>query len=312
MKILFVGSGTFGLPTLEALRKSSHNVVGIVTQPLRPRGRGRKIKEQPIESRARELGLKVLAPEKVNAPDSLAQIARLVPDVIVVAAYGALLSKAFVASARKECVNLHPSLLPKYRGAAPIVAAILAGEKEIGITLLRLSQELDAGDILLQEKIPLGNDENAPDVTKHLAGIGAKLVIRALDLIERGELTASPQDHRLATYVPKLKKEDARVDWSKKALEIHNQVRAYYEWPGSFTCVGDKALKILKTHVAADRADEKPEPGTVLEISRLEGIRVQAGEGSLFIERLQIEGGRPMDHRSFLNGHPLRAGFRFG
>ncbi len=306
-----MGSGTFGLPVLDAFRASRHQVTAVVTAVDKPQGRGRVMTASPIKLWAEKQDIRVLTPLKLNTVESVAELRSVAADVFVVASYGALLSKEVLEIPLRGCINVHPSLLPKYRGASPVVQALLDGEKRTGMTIMVMAAALDAGDVLLQEPVDIGSDENARDLTDRLAVMGGKMTVRAIDLIEAGRSERIPQDHARATYCSKLKKEDARLDWNWSAQKIHDHVRALSIWPGTVTQWNGRNLKILTTRLADEAAVVTREPGEILEINPQQGIRIQAGRGSLWVLGLQPEGARAMDHRDFVNGSKHQPGVRF-
>ena len=320
MKILFMGSGTFGLPVLDAIHASKHPLAAVVTAVDKPQGRGRILTASPAKVWAEANGIPVFTPSKINAPESVAALKAFGADVFVVASYGALLSQEILAVPAKGCINVHPSLLPKYRGASPVVQALLDGEKRTGMTIMAMAAELDSGDVLLQEAVDIGEQEDARDLTARLAALGGRMTVEALDRLETGRAPRAPQDHSRATYCSKLKKDNARLDWSWTAERICNHVRALIVWPGSVTLWNGRSLKILRAR--ADRnierddrgvertADRPTRPGEVIEASG-KGIRVQAGEGAVWLEKVQPEGARPMDHKDFLNGSSVKPGSLF-
>jgi len=308
MKLILFGAGNFGLPCLRALDQSHHEVLGIVTTPDKPQGRGKHIQASPLKSLAQELSAPVIPIEKVNQEASLQTLASYSADVFCVVSFGTLLSNRFLALPKHGCVNVHPSLLPKYRGASPIAQALMDGEETVGTSTMRVSEEMDAGDVLLQDSIQLKGDENAEEVWNTLADLSAPLLVKTLDLLEKGKLNETPQDASQATYCSKLDKTHAVIDWSLSAEEIHNRVRGLYLWPGTATHLKAKSLKILKTKKAQESSDEIP--GTVIQIDKHEGIRVSTGGGTLWIQRLQLEGKPAMTAQSFLNGHPIEVGER--
>jgi len=246
MNILFFGAGAFGLPALEALKNSSHRLLGIVTTPDKPRGRGRKVTASPLKEWARAAGVPGLPGGNVNEGASLERFRGLGADVFVVISFGVIFSDEFLKTAPRGCVNVHPSLLPKYRGASPVVQAILEGDRTVGTTIMRIAPKLDSGDILLQEAVELEGEENAAQVWDRLADLSGGLLVHALDLLEKNRLQGKPQDENLATYCSKLSKKDGVIDWSLAAPALHNRVRAFFQWPGSVTRAGDADLKVLR------------------------------------------------------------------
>jgi methionyl-tRNA formyltransferase len=310
LKALFFGAGTFGLETLEALVRSRHAIRGLVTPPARPSGRGLKAAETPLGRLGRAKGLPVFEIPDVNAAEGLRAVAAAGADVFVVVSFGTIFSRDFLRIPPRGTVNLHASLLPKYRGASPVAYALLAGERETGVTTLLLSERLDAGGILLQEKTAIGPDEDARGLGERLARLGAGLVVRTLDGLEAGRLEPRPQDERAATYAPKLKKEDGWIDWARPAEEIRNRVRAFAAWPGTRTRIGALEAAVVRCAVSPSRA--RGRPGEVLDPADPGGLLVATGEGALLIRELQPAGGRVMSHREFLNGHRVARGLVLG
>lgn len=319
MKVLFLGTPTFALPIFQRLLKSSHSVVAVVTQPDRPRGRGQKVEPSPVKEAARAAGLPVLEPKDPSAPDFLRAVGIAAPDCAIVVAYGRLLPRSFLELFPKGVYNLHASLLPKYRGAAPIPWALIRGEQETGVTLFRLDEQLDHGPILLRRQTPIPPEEDAVSLARRLADLGAEAIGEALDPLAAGPIALEPQDESGATLAPRLTKESGRIDWNETAQEIHNLVRGVQPWPGAFTSLGGKLLKILAARsekdaqqpfVRSSSKHERKPPGTVLSADPPTGLWVQTGKGTLQILRLQPEGGKPLAAADFLRGHLLRAGDR--
>jgi methionyl-tRNA formyltransferase len=305
-----MGSGTFGLPVLDALAASRHEVAAVVTAPDKPQGRGRVLTPSPIKVWADAKKISALTPSKLNTPETIAQLKSAGADVFVVASYGALLSEEVLALPPRGCVNVHPSLLPLYRGASPVVQALLDGRTRTGMTIMAMAKDLDAGDILLQKGVEAGTDEDARGLTDRLARMGGEMTVQALDLLEAGKLERVPQDHKTATYCSKLKKEHGRIDWTAPARVVHDHVRALVIWPGSFTTRNGKQIKVLKTRLVA--SDDTPsEPGRVLGTRAPGGLIVKCGDGPIAIEELQPEGGRPMHWKDFVNGSSIKPGDRF-
>ena len=312
MKIIFFGSGSFALPALIALVSSPHEILGVVTPKDKPRGRGLKVTESPVRALAGQKGIRILDLSNVNDASSLKVLEGLRADVFVTVSYGQILSPRFLNLSPKGCVNLHPSLLPKFRGASPVRAALLKGEKETGVTTFKIVEKLDAGDIYFQESLPLSGDENAQELSIRLAEMGAKCVVRTLDLMETGQLQSRPQNESRATKAPKLKKEDSWIDWKLGAKELHNHVRAFFGWPGSRTTMSDKELILLKTTFEDEGDASSFVPGELVRIHDSEGLCVATGRGFLWIKELKLAGKRAMPYRDFLNGHPLKTGVIFG
>lgn len=307
MKVLFMGSGTFGLPVLEAIRDSSHKVICAVTAPDKPQGRGKVMTPSPVKVWAEANGAQAMTPAKLNTPEAVAELRAVGADVFVVASYGALLSTEVLGIPPGGCINVHPSLLPRHRGASPVVQSLLEGETTTGMTIMRMAKELDAGDILLQEPVQVSEDEDARGLTDRLARLGGQMTVRALDLLEKNQIQAVPQDGLKATYCKKLKKEDGRIDWSEPARRIHDRVRALTIWPGTFTTRKGKIIKILRVRpVSAAAAGAKP--AQVVDLR--EGL-IRCGDGVLAIQELQPEGGRAMSWKDYVNGSSIKAGDSF-
>lgn len=305
MRIVFMGSGPLSCRSLEALCScQGHTLVGAVTPPDKPKGRELKTSSCEARALAESRGIPVLSPSNVNDPASVAAVRALRPDLVVVVAYGQILKRELLELPPRGCINVHPSLLPKYRGAAPIQWAIANGDRVTGVTLMYLSQRMDAGDIILQESMAIQDDDTGGTLHDKLAGLGGELLVKTVDLIAAGRVTRTPQVESEATYVPKLTKEDGRIDWTKPALEIHNRVRAFSPWPGSFcTVAGKGTLRVMKARV------ESPEEaaGEVLEASG-DGPLVATGSGSLRLLQVQPEGRKSMTGSAYLNGHALKKG----
>ncbi len=326
MKVLFLGTPAFAVPALEKLLKSGHKVVGAVTQPDRPRGRCRTPQPPAVKELALSKSLPVFQPERPSDPAFLAEIKKLGADCAAVVAYGRILPKEFLSIFRHGAVNLHASLLPKYRGAAPIQWALIRGEQETGVTVFELDEQMDHGPVILQQKTPIKPDEDAAALAARLSEIGATALIEALDLIDTGMTSPVPQEEAQATQAPLLTKEDGLIRWELPAAEIRNRIRGMQPWPGAATGTGDKALKILSATADPEPFDpvtlsqppvtlslskrDRPAPGTLLLADPHQGLFVQTGKGVLRIERLQPSGGNPMSAAEFLRGHPLPPGSR--
>jgi methionyl-tRNA formyltransferase len=308
LRVVFFGTPEFAVPTLDALLGSRHDVAGVVTQPDRPSGRGQKTTAGPIKARALASGTPVLQPDRLRDPAFLDALAALRADIGVVAAYGKILTDAVLAAPRLGMVNVHASLLPRYRGAAPVHRAIMAGERETGVTIMQVVKALDAGPMLATVARPIEPDETSVDVERDLAVRGAALLLTTLDAVSAGTAHAMPQADADATYAPRLVKEDGIVDWSRTAEALHNQIRGLHPWPHAFTFVRGRRL-ILHRSTVASRATMEAEPGTVVEAA--DRLTVATGAGTLRIDVIQAEGKRPMPAHDFLAGHPLTPGERF-
>ena len=308
MVVVFFGTPRFAVPTLQHLLDSAHSVAGVVTQPDRPRGRGQKVTFAPVKALALEHDLPVFQPDRLKPPGVAEALRAWQPDIAVVAAYGRIIPEPLLTIPRLGMINVHASLLPKYRGAAPVHRAVMNGDVETGVTIMRVVKELDAGPMLAKVTRPIGPDETSDVVERDLAERGAALLVEVLDRLSAGEATQEVQDFMLCTYAPKLTKEEGLIDWNLPAIFIHNRVRGLYPWPHAYTYLDGRRLIVLKTSVAP--ATAVAEPGTVLDTS--DGIQVATGHGErLVIEQIQPEGKRPMTAREFLTGHPISAGARF-
>jgi methionyl-tRNA formyltransferase len=308
LRIVFFGTPAFAVPTLEALLASRHSVVAVVTQPDRPRGRGQKTTHAPVKASAMAAGVAVLQPDSMNDSGFVAALSALNADLGVVAAFGKLLTDAVLAVPHRGMVNVHASLLPRYRGAAPVHRAIIAGEHETGITIMRVVKALDAGPMLATTRRPIGPDETSEDVERDLARIGAALAISTIERIVDGRISEVAQNDADATYARRLVKDDGVTDWTRPAEQIHNLIRGLHPWPHAFTFLGDKRFILLRSAPSAEIANARA--GTVLEAVG-DRLRVATGSGVLNILELQAEGRRPMPVRDFLAGHAeLRRGVR--
>jgi methionyl-tRNA formyltransferase len=310
LRIVFFGTPQFAVPTLAALVASRHDICGVVTQPDRPSGRGHRLSNSPVKARALEHGLPIAQPQRLREPDFLATIREWHADLGVVAAYGKLIPEDLLALPRLGMINLHASLLPKYRGAAPIQRAIIDGELETGVTIMRMVKELDAGRMLAKAARPIDPDETADLVERDLAELGAPLLVSVVDRMAAGEeIPGDIQDYMITSYAPRLTKEEGLVDWTLPARFVHNRVRGLYPWPHAYTYLNGERLIILRTVVEPAPTDLAP--GTVVDVSG-DAIRVATGHsGQVAVTELQPEGRRRMKAKEFLAGHPLRAGARF-
>lgn len=309
LRIVFLGTAEFALPSLEALAQGSDGVAAVVTRPDRPAGRGRKLRPPPVKEAAQKLGLPVLQPERASHPEGLTSLRDLSPDLFVVAAYGEILREEALALPRLGAINLHASLLPKYRGAAPIQRALLAGERETGVTVQRMVRELDAGDIVVQRSLSIGDEENWGSLHDRLAALGAEAVTEAVDLIRRGEAPRVRQDAEQVTLAPPVKTMELLIDWHRPSAEIARRVRAFAPRPGARTTRAGAFLKVLAARDAGNGG--KGVPGRVAEISG-EGFSVEAAEGRLWVLSVQPAGGKPMSAAEYARGYRLECGERLG
>lgn len=310
MKIIFLGTGEIAIPSFRALLHSEHEVLALVTQPDKPVGRRSEPQPPAIKVVAHEAGIPVMQPEKVRSRESLAALAELAPEVIVVMAYGQMLPQKLIEIPARAIINLHASLLPKYRGASCIQGALKNGDAETGWTVMHVVKALDAGDVILADPLVISEQETAQSLHDRLAEAAPRSLLRALELFVTGEDTRTPQEESLMTYVPKLEREDGRVDWTTGGDALERTIRAYHTWPGTFTTFLDpkgksKRLKIFPP-VVFDSAEGKP--GEVLPFALEEeraGLRVACGSGSLILSEVQAEGSRRMTACDFLNGFPV-------
>ncbi len=306
MKIVFMGTPEFAVPSLKALVGAGHEICGVFTQPDKPKNRGMKLQEPPVKEYALSIGLPVFQPAKVRDGEALGILQALNPDLIAVAAYGKILPVDILALPRLGCVNVHSSLLPKYRGAAPINWAILNGEDETGVTIMYMAEGMDTGDILTQAKTPIGLNENAAQLFVRLADIGAGLLVETVAALEAGKVSPVPQDSARASYAPMLSKEQSPLDWTRSARQLHNHVRGLYPWPSALMVLDGIRCKVLQTALAGESGGKTP--GTVLQADK-KGLRVACGDGqALDILELQPNGKKAMSSPAFLLGHPISLG----
>jgi methionyl-tRNA formyltransferase len=307
-RIVFFGSPTFAIPTLKNLLQGPDEVIAVVTQPDREKGRGRKVIPCPVKEVALQSGLSLSQPETVKEEAFQEKIQNFQSELFVVVAYGQILPKSLLQLPKYGAVNVHASLLPKYRGAAPILWAILKGEKITGVTTMIMDEGMDTGDILLQAEIPIGGEETNETLHDQLALLGAQLLWETVQRMKKGDLQPFPQDHSKATYAPPLKKKDGQIDWSKEAKEIDRQVRALNPWPGTFTIWHGQLLKIFKGKVR--EGISKGKAGMVNWVG-LDFIEIGTGKDAYLIQEVQLEGKRRMSVREFLAGHPISVGATF-
>ena len=310
MILVFCGTPRFAVPTLEKLVESRHAVPLVVTQPDRPRGRGMEMTRSPVKEAALRLGLPIAQPDKIKSNDELrAQLAAIHPDAIIVVGYGRIIPQWMIDLPRFGNLNLHASLLPKYRGAAPIQWAIANGESITGVTTMRIDAGLDTGDILLQRELPIESDDTAETLGPRLAAVGAGLMVETLRELESGQVRLVPQDHAKATLAPILKKEDGRIDFARTANEVHNRLRGFQPWPGAYTTFRSKTLQVHKARPAEWIV--RLDPGEIA----VEGTRLLAGCGqgtALELVEIQMEGKRRMRAREFINGYRPKTGDHLG
>jgi methionyl-tRNA formyltransferase len=304
-KIVFMGTPVFAVPTLDALHESRHHLLKIVTQPDRPRGRGRKVTPPPVKERALELGYEVYQPETIKSPEACQNISSLEPDIFIVIAFGKIIPKALLEIPPKGAINLHASLLPKYRGPAPIQWAIINGETETGVTTMRLDEGMDTGDILLSSPVAIRSEDTSATLHDRLAAEGARLIMETLDRLADNTVSPVPQNPLHATYAPLLSKKDGHIDWTQPAEVLENFIRGVTPWPGAFTFCGDMRLKIFKANYVA--IDSRHAPGTVL-VSFPDELRIATGKGTLLIREIQGASGKCLHTKDFLCGCTIEPG----
>lgn len=307
LRIIFMGTPDFACPTLTKLIERGEDVIAVVTQPDRPKGRGQKLVPPPVKVIAEEHGIPVLQPLKVRAPEVIDGIRELNPDLIVVVAFGQILPQSLLDIPKHGCINIHASLLPRYRGAAPLNWCLINGETETGITTMQMDAGLDTGDMLVKRAIPIGPDEDAQSLHDRLSLLGAETINETLDRLLAGTLTREKQDDSLTCYAPMLKKEDGLIDWNREPQQIKNLVRGFTPWPGAYTSLDGKTLKLYKVSVTEGNG----KPGEVITAGK-DGIIVACGSGSLRIEELQLEGRKRLSASEFLAGCRLEPGSRLG
>ena len=308
LKIIFAGTPDFSVFPLKALLDSPHEVIAVYTQPDRPAGRGRELKPSPVKQVALDAGLTVYQPVNFKDEKDLELLESLQADVMVVVAYGLILPQRVLDAPKHGCLNIHASILPRWRGAAPIQRAIQAGDEETGVTIMQMEAGLDTGPMLLIEKIKIGEAETGGQLHDRLAPLGASALIKTLELLVAGNLQPQIQDDNLAVYAHKLDKKEAEIDWSQPAEQIHRDIRAFNPWPVSYTYLENKSLRIWESLVV--NAEQDVEPGTVVSTSS-EGIDVATGKGLLRIVQLQPQGKRVMSSRDYLNANDPK-GKQFG
>ena len=321
MKIIFMGTPDFAASALEKIVEAGHEITLVVTQPDKPKGRSGELQVSDVKACALKHGFPVFQPERIKLPENVAYLKNYEADIYVVAAFGQILSQEILDIPRFGCVNIHASLLPKYRGAAPIQQAIIDGEKTTGVTIMQMAAGMDTGDILLQREIPIDDNETGGGLFDKLSELGAELIVEALPKIERGELTPVPQDEELATKCGKLSKNMGKIDFNKNAVAIRNLVRGLNPWPSAFTRHDGKMLKIW----VADALDDKQVkefsgnaevlknavPGTVSFVTK-EAIGVATGKGTLVLKEVQLEGKKRMLVKDFLLGNKIEIGTKLG
>jgi methionyl-tRNA formyltransferase len=307
MNIVFFGSSEFAVPALTALAQSHHKILCVVTQPDREKGRHLRLEATAVKEAALGLSLPLYQSDSANSAQSLNFLVSRGADIFVVVSYGQILSAQVLAIPKRLCLNAHASLLPKYRGAAPINWALIRGEKESGVSIIKMVTQMDAGPLILQKAVAITEAETAITLQHKLAALAASLILQALELIEKQDFKLAAQQERLASLAPKLKKEDGLIDWGKPAAQIHNLIRGTLPWPGAFTYYKGRILKIYKAEATNQKSEVTSKPGEIIEVSKKE-ITVATGDGNLAIGELQIEGKRRITAEEFIAGHKIRPG----
>jgi methionyl-tRNA formyltransferase len=304
LRTVFMGTPDFALQTLQGLIDAGCKLVGVYTQPDRPKGRGKQLAEPPVKALAQRHGIPVYQPARLRQPETVAELRALTPDLIVVVAYGQILPKSVLDIPRCGCINVHASLHPKYRGAAPINKAIIDGETQTGITTMYMDVGLDTGDMLVKQSLAIGPDETAGQLHDRLAALGRAAMEETLRRLCAGTLQRTPQDDGQSSYAPMMKKEDGRIDWHRSAIEIHNQVRGLDPWPGAYTTLNGELLKLAGT---SPHKEERGAPGSIVAADG-KGIRIACGSGTLLVRELQLAGRKRLAAADFLRGCPLAPG----
>ncbi len=306
MRVIFMGTPDFAVPVLKALKEAGHDVVLVVSQPDRQKGRGKKVLYTPVKECALEYDLPVYQPEKIKAEGVYEELASYQPDVMVVAAFGQILPKKVLELPKYGCINVHASLLPKYRGAAPIQWAVINGEEYSGVSIMQMAEGLDTGDVILQEKLKIAEDETGESLFDKLSILGGKACVEALKQLEDGSATFTSQDHASSSYAKMLKKDMGRIDFGKDAREIERLIRGLYPWPSAYTTLHQKTLKIFKAQVVSSFGKE---PGTILRPDK-DTLILQCGKDALKVLEVQLEGKKRMEIQDFLRGYQVEDGER--
>ncbi|CAM2820681.1 methionyl-tRNA formyltransferase [Paenibacillus sediminis] len=309
MNIVFMGTPAFAVPSLEMLIEEGYNIVGVVTQPDRPQGRKKVLMPTPVKEVALKHGLPVLQPQRMRSPEAIAEVAALKPDLIITAAYGQIIPKDILDLPRLGCINVHGSLLPKYRGGAPIQRAIINGETETGITIMYMAEGLDTGDMITRTVVPIEDEDTSGTMFEKLSYAGAELLKATLPDLIAGRVTRTPQDDSEATYAKNLTREDEKIDWSKTSRDIYNQVRGLVPFSGGFTLWEGEVFKVwaVKKPGTYTPAASSEVPGTVLSLTD-QGIEVKSGDGSVWLTKVQPAGKKVMDAEQFIRGTSMKKG----
>lgn len=306
-----MGTPDFAVPSLEMLINEGYKVVAVVTQPDKPKGRGNKMAAPPVKEIALKHGVEVLQPSKVKTAEFIEQIRELNPDLLITAAYGKILSKELLEVPKYGCINVHGSLLPAYRGAAPINWVVINGEKKTGITTMFTDVGIDTGDMLLKKELDIGPDMTVGELHDKIAVIGAEVLKDTLIELKKGTLKRIPQEDSQSSYAPMISKELGLIDWSKKALEIHNLVRGTDPWPGAYTFLEGNRMRVWKTMLVEEKTDNNQENGLILSVDD-EGVLVKCSEGCILIKELQFDSSKRMAVKDYIRGHHIKTGEKLG
>lgn len=310
MRVVFMGTPDFAVPCLDILLKRGDEVVAVITQPDRPKGRGQKLTSSPVKQFAIDKQLTVYQPEKIKDTNFINQLASMCPDIIVVVAFGQFLPKSLLELPSFGCINVHASLLPKYRGAAPIHWSVINGEAKTGVTTMYMDIGMDTGDMILKAETIIEPDQTTGSLHDKLQAMGAKLLMNTLELIEQGKASRTPQDESQATYAPLITRDIERIDWRKSAFDIHNLIRGLNPWPGAFCMDGNKILKVWKAEVLDTQVEAK-QPGSIASVTQ-DGVVVVAGQGCVKLLEVQPESKRRMSANQFAHGHSITSGYILG
>lgn len=317
IKVIFMGTPEFAIAPLKVLIEEQFNVIAVVTQPDRPTGRKRIITPTPVKEVALQHGIPVLQPERLRDADAVAELTALQPDLIVTAAYGQILPASILNLPPHRCINIHASLLPRYRGGAPIQYAIMNGDEKTGVTIMYMAEGLDTGDMISRVEVPIEDEDDVGTLFSELSTAGAELLRETLPKLLAGEVTSVPQNDEEASYAPNISRDDERIDWSRSARDVFNQVRALHPWPISFTLWNGERLKVWacklhsETQASLANAQRDALPGTVLQCTA-EGIEVMTGQGTVWLTKIQPSGKRAMDVAEFVRGSEISAGTLLG
>lgn len=303
-----MGTPDFAIPSLEAIISSGLNLIAVVTQPDRPRGRGKKLASSPVKDWALDHNIKVLQPVRARDEEFIEKIRKLKPDLIITAAYGHIITRSLLDIPKLGCINVHASLLPKYRGASPIQEALLMGETETGITIMYMDEGIDTGNIILQEKISIHPDDNSQDLHDKLADLGGLALGKSLEIFKSGKPKGREQNHDEASKCSKISKENCKIDWNNDLDKIINHIRAYTPWPGAYTMLGDMRLKVLKANPIKSDKEYKGNPGEIIYADVEKGLVVSAKDGLIRLSQIQAPGKRVMDDVDFLRGNIIEIG----